>query len=120
MVKIRREALASALMACSNVYPDEFIGLFREKDGVLTELILAPLAEYGRSHSGFSDFHLPTDSTLTATLHSHPNGVLQPSRQDLKFFAYRGKWHFIAGAPYRMRDVACYDGKGKPVQVEII
>ena len=119
-VKIRFAALESALIACRNVYPDEFIGLFREKGGVLEELILAPLAEYGRSHSSFSDLHLPTDPSLTATIHSHPNGVLLPSRADLRFFSVKGKWHFIAGAPYRLRDVACYDNKGRPEKIETV
>lgn len=120
MVKIRLAALQSALIASRNVYPDEFIGLFREKNGVLEELILAPLAEYGRAHSSFSDLHLPTDPSLTATIHSHPNGVLLPSRADLRFFAVKGKHHFIAGAPYGLRNVACYDGKGKPEEIEVV
>ncbi|MFH1107564.1 MAG: Mov34/MPN/PAD-1 family protein [Candidatus Micrarchaeota archaeon] len=119
MVKIRSAALESALLACRNVHPYEFIGLFRENAGVLEELIVAPLAEYGRAHSSFSDLHLPTDPSLAASIHSHPNGVLLPSRADLKFFAWRGKWHFIAGAPYGMRDVACYDASGKPQQIEV-
>lgn len=120
MVRIRLKALQSALMACTNVYPDEFIGLFREKDGLLDELILAPLAEYGRSHSSFSHWHLPTDPSLVSTIHSHPNGVLLPSRADLKFFAVNGRWHFIAGPPYRVQDVACFDNRGKPAIVEVV
>ena len=120
MVRIRLAALQSALLASRNTYPHEFIGLFREKQGVLEELILAPLAEYGRSHSSFSDFHLPPDPSLSATLHSHPNGVLQPSRQDLRFFSAKGKWHFIAGYPYRLQDVACYDQEGTRVAVEVV
>ncbi len=120
MVKIRLAALQSALIACRNVYPDEFIALFREKEGVLEELILAPLAEYGRAHSSFSDLHLPTDPSLTATIHSHPNGVLLPSRADLRFFAVKGRHHFIAGAPYRPTDVACYDAKGRQEKIELV
>ena len=120
VVRIRRVALASALQACKNVFPDAFIGLFREKDGVLTELFLAPLAEYGRSHSSFPDWHVPSDASLVATIHSHPNGVLLPSRQDLRFFSSSGRWHFIAGAPYGLNDVACYDSRGQPVALEVV
>ncbi len=119
-VRIRRLALASALQACKNVFPDEFIGLFRLQDGVLTELFLAPLAEYGRSHSTFSQWHVPADASLVATIHSHPNGVLQPSQQDLRFFASSGKFHFIAGAPYRVSDVAAYSPQGKPLRVDLV
>ncbi len=120
MVRIRLPALQSALLACRNVYPHEFIGLFREKNGVLEELMLAPLAEYGRAHSSFSEIHLPLDPSLVATLHSHPNGVLLPSKQDVRFFSSRGKWHFISGYPYRLQDVACYDNKGKRVMIEVV
>lgn len=119
-VFISGNALESALEAAKNLFPNEFIGLFREKKGVLSELILAPFSEYGPDSSGFSDWHLPLDSSITASFHSHPGWGNAPSQQDLLFFSKTYRNHLIACRPYSPRAVACYDNLGRKTSFEIV
>jgi len=121
LVLITQTALESALEAARNVFPDEFIGLLREnKKRVLSELIIAPFSEYGRDFSGFSDWHLPLDSSIKASFHSHPGWSNQPSKQDLLFFSKTFEHHFIACLPYKPESVACYDNNGSKTKFEMI
>jgi len=123
-LKIRKEALQSALEASRNAYPSEFIGLFRgKKEGAETiaeELILAPLATYERNWSAYSDWNVPLNMGIVASFHSHPNSVPKPSRQDLHFFARTAPYHFIAASPYGERNARAYDRKGKPVEFALV
>ncbi len=118
--RISRAALLSALEASRNVFPNEFIGLFREKEGVLCELVLPPFSEYGPDSSGFVDWHLPLDSSLKASFHSHPGWSNLPSEQDLSFFQKTYLTHFIACRPYAPSSTACYSRQGEVKKVLLV
>lgn len=120
MLRITRVALESALEGARNVHPNEFIGLFRERQHVLEELILAPLAEYGRHHSGFQLYHLAADPSLTASFHSHPGYSARPSHADLRFFSLHFQHHFISCLPYTAKSTRAYDKNGNAIPFEII
>lgn len=120
MVKILRNALLSALEASKNVHPNEFIGFFREEKGVFTELVLAPLATYGRSHAFFWEWHLPIDFSLKASFHSHPGNSCIPSESDLNFFSKTPLANFIACFPYSLRNVKCFDERGSEIEFQLI
>lgn len=120
-VFIKRSALKSALEASKNLYPNEFIGLFRRDErGVLAELVIAPLSEYGEDFSSFNELHLPADSSIVASFHSHPGWSNLPSGEDLQFFSKSYGLHFIAKLPFSPSSVACYDSNGKKTEFETV
>ncbi|MBI3588530.1 Mov34/MPN/PAD-1 family protein [Candidatus Micrarchaeota archaeon] len=115
--------LDSCLMAARNTHPDEFIGLLRgeERNGVVgvSGLLLAPFAEFHPDHSSFSEWHLPAGLGAVGTVHSHPNGVLLPSRQDKLLFGRSGPAHLILGPPYARSSAAFFGRDGKPLEFAI-
>lgn len=118
---VKKSALLSALLASRNVFPQEFIGLFRKDGkGVLCELIIPPLSEYGDDSSAFSEWHLPLDSSYAASFHSHPGWSNLPSEQDLQFFSRNYSAHFIACRPYVASSTACYGKDGQRQNYSII
>ena len=121
---ITRRALESALESARATFPNEFIGLFRgretrTKKGVkgaearLTELIIAPLSEYGEGFSSYSDVFLPMHMGALASFHSHPAPPAAPSRGDLHFFSRKGRYHFIACPPFDWRAPASGGSRGE-------
>lgn len=124
MLKIKRNALLSALQGAKETFPDEFICLLRgEKQGedwILSEVIIAPFSFYERHSSGFIDWYVPPNSSEVASFHSHPTpGTAFPSKQDLKFFT-KMPFHLIASSPYGMEDANAFDSNGKKIEFEII
>ena len=121
---VKKNALLSALEGAKNLYPNEFIALFRgEEKGkqvVLTELIIPPFSHYEESSSSFSDYFLPANVSAEASFHSHPSANSSfPSAQDKRFFE-RMRFHFIASCPFRMEDVNAFDSKARRVDYQII
>ncbi len=115
---LSRNALLSALQGAKNVYPNEFIALFRrekEKD----ELIIPPFSEYGEDYSSFSEWHLPP-MNLTGSFHSHPGGKGTPSRQDLRFFSKIGGFHVIAYPPFSLYSFNCFSTKGEKINLVLM
>ena len=54
---------------------------------------------------------LPLDTSILGIAHSHPNGVLRPSLEDLNH--YYGRLMIIVGPPYESeKDVALFDREG--------
>lgn len=120
-ILIKRSALASALLASRNVFPREFICLFRKDGkGVLSELIIPPLSDYGEDSSAFSEWHLPLDSSLAASFHSHPGWSNLPSEEDLQFFSAHYQSHFIACRPLVPSSTACYGKNGERKQIVLV
>ncbi len=120
-ILISRTALASALQASRNVFPREFIGLFRKNgNGVLSELVIPPFSDYQMDSSSFSDWHLPLDSSLAASFHSHPGWSNLPSEQDLLFFSRAYGAHFIACRPFVPSSTACYGKDGERKQIGLV
>ena len=119
MVKIMRHALESALHGAKEMHPDEFLCIFASDDGkVFDRILLTPLADYGPTHASFNDFLMPTGG-FKASFHSHSNGVLRPSRQDLVLFSAKGAFHAIAGPPYTTQNLVFFDKRGKNVAFKL-
>lgn len=125
-IRIKKNALLSALQGSKNMHPDEFIALFRgeiQKDGtlVLTELILPPLAHGDEDSSSYSPYFIPANTREKASFHSHPDpDTAYPSDEDLYFFSKESGIHFIACWPFRLQDVNCFDAAGKPVPFSLV
>ena len=65
--------------AAKSAYPDEFLCMTREEDGVLSEMIMLPGTVFGDSHSFLNQWMAPIDYNLAGTVHSHPGFSNEPS-----------------------------------------
>jgi MoaA/NifB/PqqE/SkfB family radical SAM enzyme len=63
---------------------------------------------------------MPLDTHVAGSIHSHPNGILQPSPTDIHFFPRTGRYHIIIGYPYQANNWCCYSADGKPLDLEVI
>lgn len=106
--------------AAKSAYPDEFLCMTREEDGVLSEMIMLPGTVFGDSHSFLNQWMAPIDYNLAGTVHSHPGFSNEPSEQDKEFFSNMGGVHIITCQPYDMTSWRAYDSRGEPLELEII
>ena len=117
---IKRELLHLLLKMGESQHPREFLAVLIEKEGVIDEMELAPGTISGETSASFSPFMLPITMHVAGSAHSHPNGVLSPSKADLTFFPKIGKYHLIVGYPYTIDDWRCYTADGRPHKLEVI
>ena len=101
-------------------YPNEFLCMVRQTDGVIDEMVLLPGTVYGDSHSFLSEWMSPIDFSIAGTAHSHPGYSNEASDDDLSLFANMGGIHFITCQPYDRKSWKAYDSKGEEVELEII
>ncbi len=106
--------------AARSTYPDEFLCMTREIDGIISEMVLIPGTVYGDSHSFLSQWMAPIDYSIAGSAHSHPGYCNQPSDADKDFFANMGGVHFITCQPYDRTSWQAYDSHGEPMDLEII
>ncbi|MFH0971426.1 MAG: Mov34/MPN/PAD-1 family protein [Candidatus Micrarchaeota archaeon] len=121
VIKISSNALESALLGAKNNHPNEFIGLLREKGGIITELLLAPLQVSDENSAYFPIYAVPTDPTIIGTFHSHPSyGVPRPSIADRHLFSRHYKCHFISSLPYIPTSTRAFGNSGEPLDFSIV
>ena len=101
-------------------YPDEFLCMVRQTDGVVDEMVLLPGTVFGDSHSFLSEWMSPIDFSIAGTAHSHPGYSNEASDDDLSLFANMGGIHFITCQPYDRKSWKAYNSKGQEVELEII
>ncbi len=101
-------------------YPDEFLCMVRQTDGVVDEMVLLPGTVFGDSHSFLSEWMSPIDYSIAGTAHSHPGYSNEASDEDLSLFANMGGIHFITCQPYDRKSWKAYNSKGEEVELEII
>lgn len=118
--KIRRDVLELICQTARSQHPHEFGGLLRAEKGVITEILMLPGTVSGRTHATFQLHMLPIDFNVRGTVHSHPGSVPRPSEADLDLFRRYGTFHIIVAEPYTMQSWRSYDGRGNPVQVEVV
>jgi len=117
---IRQSLLSLLLEMGRESHPNEFVGLIREKDGIMEEFNLLP-GTIGRENSASLHYDMmPLDTHLTGSAHSHPNGVLRPSDADVRFFPRTGRYHLIIGFPYRDTDWRCFTADGEPCALDVV
>lgn len=122
-VEILKEAFDSILTYAHMLHPREAILLLRgkveRKSIIVKEVLVPPLATYGRGFSIIPLAYLPIDFSIVGTVHSHPSGVLNPSVEDLNN-AY-GWIIMIVAHPYRgLEDATVYSKNGDKLQLTII
>jgi proteasome lid subunit RPN8/RPN11 len=121
-IVIRNELLGMILEGARQLHPRETIVLLRGKSdkGVvnISEVVIPPLATYGKGFSGFHPHMLPVDFSIIGVAHSHPSGSLRPSVGDLNHPF--GKVTIIIASPYAGREsVAIYDREGKRLTMRV-
>lgn len=119
-IQIESETLQFILHACRNTHPNEFAGFLREKDDVISEVLLAPGTLFGKTGSVVNRWMLPLDSSISGSIHSHPSSIVIPSPSDLRFFSIFGKYHAIVGFPYASESIHFFDRKGSPLSHRVV
>jgi proteasome lid subunit RPN8/RPN11 len=129
VVGIAAAALEFALEASEDAHPDEYMGLLRGEDArkfdlgyegtVLTDVLVIPGTETNPVSATLKTNMVPNDLQAAGSIHSHPNGVLQPSAEDLGTFG-RNSVHIIVGAPYRRDDWQAFDREGAPIDLDVL
>lgn len=106
--------------SAKSCYPNEFLCMVRQNDGVIDEMVLLPGTVYGDSHSFLPEWMSPIDFSIAGTAHSHPGYSNEASDDDLSLFANMGGIHFITCQPYDRHSWKAYNSKGEEVELEII
>jgi proteasome lid subunit RPN8/RPN11 len=121
-VVIEKELLDTILEGARRLYPRESIVLLRGKMNreavTVSDVLIPPLATYGRGFSGFPTHMLPMDFSIVGVAHSHPSGSLEPSVEDQNLSM--GRIMLIVGFPYRGKEnVAVYSRKEGRLPLEV-
>jgi len=126
---IAEGALEFALSASRDAHPDEYMGLLRGEDArtlgldedgtVLSDVLVIPGTETNPVSATVRTNMVPNDLRAAGSIHSHPNGVLQPSDADLGAFG-RNEVHVIVGAPYGRDDWQAFDRDGEPFDLQVL
>ena len=122
MKKIRAiswELIDSINESARSCYPQEFLCLTRQNDGIIDEMLLIPGTVYGDSHSFLSMWMSPVDFSISGTMHSHPGHSNRPSDADLDFFSSWGGVHIITCQPYDRSSWKAYDSNGRVLNLEM-
>ncbi|MEF8831320.1 MAG: Mov34/MPN/PAD-1 family protein [Halobacteriales archaeon] len=138
VVGIARDTLEFVLEAAEDTHPDEYMGLLRGEradrvldgptrerldarpgDKVVTDVLVIPGTESNPVSATVKTSMVPNDRDAVGSVHSHPNGVLRPSDEDLATFG-SGPVHIILGAPYRPSDWRAFDRQGEPRNLEVL
>jgi proteasome lid subunit RPN8/RPN11 len=117
---IRKDALTLILESAMGAMPNEFAGVLRAYDGVVTEVMVLPGTEQGARAALFHFYMLPADRSVVGTVHSHPSGNYWPSGADLELFDRFGSVHIIVGYPYNLHSWQAYDGRGRAREIQVI
>jgi proteasome lid subunit RPN8/RPN11 len=116
---IARETLEFILSVCESSYPDEFAGLLREENGIITEVLMLPGTESSDRNAVIKLFMMPNVESV-GSVHSHPGSRTTPSQEDLRMFGKTGNRHIIVGAPYGEDNWVCYDRNGNVVDLPVL
>lgn len=126
---IAAETLEFALEASRDTHPNEYMGFLRgesasrlglDRDGtVITDVLVMPGTESNSVSATVKTSTVPNDMRAVGSVHSHPNGVLQPSDADLATFG-QGDVHIIIGAPYDQNSWKAFDRNGDPRTLDVL
>lgn len=132
VVAIAAELLTTLREAAADTHPNEYMGLLRARradrlglsdfdggDLVVSDVLVIPGTRSSPVEATMRQDLIPNDGSAVGSVHSHPNGVLQPSDADLATFG-RGRVHLILGAPYWPDDWQAYDRDGNPRELPVV
>jgi proteasome lid subunit RPN8/RPN11 len=121
-VSLSQELMKAIFEGARRLYPKETVLLLRGKRKknliAVSDLVIPPLADYGRGFANIPLHMLPMDFSIVGTAHSHPSGDLTPSHGDLNHFF--GTILMIVGYPFAdERNVAVYNRAGEKLMVNV-
>ena len=121
-ISIKKELLEAILEGARRLYPRETMLLLRgkksKKSVEIRDLLIPPLATYGRGFSSLPLHMLPMDFSLVGTAHSHPSGNLMPSHADLNHFF--GVVLMITAFPFKNKEnVVVYNRSGEKLTLQV-
>lgn len=128
VIGIADETLSFVLDAAADAHPDEYMGMLTGEDArslgldrsgtVITDVLVIPGTTSNPVSATVKTHMIPNVGRL-GSVHSHPNGVLTPSDQDLQTFG-SGSVHIILGNPYGKTDWRAFDRNGEPRDLEAL
>jgi len=121
-VALEEELLQTILEGARRQYPRETVVLLRGRKGKnlieITDLLIPPLANYGKGFANIPLHMLPTDFSIVGSAHSHPSGNLTPSSTDLNHFF--GMVLMITGFPFANKENAVvYNRNGEKLTLQV-
>ncbi len=121
-VAVPGEILEMILESARHLHPRETILLLRGKASKnlinVSDVLIPPLATYGKGFSAFRAHMLPIDFSIVGAAHSHPSGNLKPSVEDQNHSI--GRIMLIVGFPYQGKEnVAAYNRSGERLALEV-
>jgi len=121
-VSLSAELLDAIFEGARRLYPKETILLLqgkKSKDSIeVLELVVPPLATYGRGFANIPLHMLPMDFSIVGTVHSHPSGNLAPS--DVDFNHFFGRILMIVGFPFAgEQNIAVYNSRAEKLPLHI-
>jgi len=129
VIGIADDALSFALEASRETHPNEYMGLLRGERArnvdvrgeglVVTDVLVIPGTESNPVSATVRTSMIPNDFSAVGSVHSHPNGVLEPSQADLATFG-KGQVHIIIGHPYGRTDWVALDREGKRRDLPVV
>lgn len=119
-MKIAFDLLNFAMELGKSSYPKEFAGLLSADRGVISNLVILPGSASSRKAASIKLGYLPTGMKIIGSVHSHPSSNSFPSQADLRFFSKCGPYNLIVFYPFRKGDWRFYDGRGNPIDVQVI
>lgn len=129
-IGITQDVLDTIRASAQSTYPNEFlcflIGEHAEKcpqieetEGyIINDFYLIP-GTTSNTHSAQVDTNnIPVNSQILGSAHSHPNGTLQPSQEDLNMFR-KYSVNIIFGHPYERGDWIAYNREGTAIDFPV-
>jgi len=121
-VSMRRELLDTIFEGAKRLYPKESILLLRGRKTkniiLITDLLVPPLASYGRGFAHIPLHMMPMDFSVVGTVHSHPSGNFMPSSTDLNHFF--GRVLMIVAFPFLSeKNVAIYNHSSERLILDV-
>jgi len=121
-VSMCRELLDTIFEGAKRLYPKESILLLRGRKTkniiLITDLLVPPLASYGRGFAHIPLHMMPMDFSVVGTVHSHPSGNFMPSNTDLNHFF--GRVLMIVAFPFLSeKNVAIYNHSGERLILDV-
>jgi proteasome lid subunit RPN8/RPN11 len=118
---IPRDILMTLLHSAKHMYPRETFlilrGKKREPKIFINDLLIPPFATHGIGFASAPFHHLPIDTSILGSAHSHPSGNVNPSPTDMNHFY--GAVLLITGYPYEEQNIAVYDREGQKLTLEV-
>lgn len=117
-VVLTKAALRQIMIFARENHPNEFSALLegKIKKGTLTISHVVYQHYEADDRSAIIHLNYPMSTNVIGTVHSHPSKDIRPSAADKRYFNKYGFVNFIIGKPYDLHSIACYDGKGRPLQ----